>query len=108
MRASGIGEKHPRLLAVENQIEVFKQTLTDALTNVKQNTATKLEIERRSLTKLRNELKTASKIQIEGKIHVLEYLNAKAEYLRNKKVYEAAQIKYEIEDLERQYSPDLR
>jgi hypothetical protein len=100
LKASGVGEKHPRLAAVNSQIEVFKQTLADAMTSIKQNVAALREVEKRTLEKVEGEFETASKAQIEDKVHVTEYLKAKTQYLRSKKVYEAAQIKYEIEDLE--------
>jgi hypothetical protein len=107
LRASGIGEKHPRLLAVEQQIEVFEETMTNAMTSLKQNQAALLEVERRTLAKLEGEFEKASKAQIEDKVHVVAYMNAKAQYLKHKKVYEAAEIKYDIEDLERASNPNL-
>lgn len=108
LKAEGLGEKHPRRRAVRSQIEVFEKTMDDALTSVKQNQLALLEIERRTLKNLEAEFEEAKKKQMQSKAEILEYLKVKAQYLKNKRAYETAQMKYEIEDLERgdRQSPD--
>jgi beta-lactamase regulating signal transducer with metallopeptidase domain len=101
LAASGIGEKHPRRLAIRNQIEYLLKTMADAGASLKQNQAALLEVERRTLEKTRTEFEEAQKKQIQDKAEILKYLKVKEEYLKNKRGYETVKMKYEIEELER-------
>lgn len=99
--ASGLGMNHPRLKAVRSQKVVFLQTLADSLTSVIQNQAALLEIERTTLAELEKEFKRAEENQIKDKQKAGAYLDAKTRYLQDKKIFEAAQIKYSTESVDR-------
>lgn len=99
--ASGLGENHPRLNAVRSQAETYREILAKALTNVVQNQASVLEIEKGTLEQLKLRFEEAQKLQIEDKKKTGSYIEAKTHYLQTKKVFEAAQIKFFTEQLER-------
>jgi polysaccharide biosynthesis transport protein len=97
---SGLGSKHPRLIAVRSQKEYFLQTLSDALTTVTQSQAALLEIEKRTLAKLQEEFERAQQVQIKDKQKTIAYSEAKARHLAEKKILEAGQLKYSTERVE--------
>jgi len=99
--ASGLGERHPQLNSWHAQKEVFRKILADALTSVIQNQAALLQIEHRTLEHLQAKFEEALGKQIEDKKKTTAYIDAKTKYLQSKKIFEAAQIKYSTELLEK-------
>jgi succinoglycan biosynthesis transport protein ExoP len=104
--ASGLGIKHPQLNAWKAQKEVFRTILSDALTSVRQNQAALLEIERRALRVFEAKFEEAVANQLKDKQKTGAYIEAKTNYLQAKKIFEAAQIKYSTEMLEKQIDFD--
>jgi polysaccharide biosynthesis transport protein len=98
--ASGLGNRHPRLLAVRSQKEVFLESLSNSLDNVRQNQAAILEVEKRTLETLREDFKRAQEVQIQDKQKTIAYTAAKARYLNQKKIFEAGQLKLSTERID--------
>src|SRR5262245_45600031 len=99
--ASGLGAKHPRLMAVRSQKEIFLETLDKALTSVRQSQFASLEVEKKVLEKLQEEFKKAQENQIQDKQKTIAYSSAKARYLNEKKIFEAGQLKYSTERVDK-------
>lgn len=99
--AAGLGENHPRLKALRSAKEVYLNNLTDQLSSVRKTQASLLEIEQRVLSDLEERFKQAQSTQIEDKKKSNAYLDAKTKYIQDKKIFEAAQIKYSTEKFER-------
>jgi capsular exopolysaccharide synthesis family protein len=98
--ASGLGNKHPRLMAVRAQKQNFLDNLTSALAGVHQSQASLLEVEKRTLEKLQDDLKNAQEIQIKDREKMTAYTVAKARYLNQKKIFEAGQLKLSTEKID--------
>lgn len=98
--ASGLGNKHPSLLAVRSQKEIFLETLANSLTAVRQSQASLLEVEKRTMERLQKDLKDAQSVQIEDKQKAIAYAAAKAKYLNQKKIFEAGQLKLSTERID--------
>lgn len=98
--AWGLGNRHPRLMAVRSQKEFFLQTLDSVLTSTIQSQAASLEIEKRVVQKLQEDFEKAQQYQIEDKQKTTNYAVAKARYLNEKKIYEAGQLKYSTEKID--------
>jgi hypothetical protein len=92
---------HPKVKAVRAQKEVYLKTLSDAWVSVRQNQATRLEIERRTRKSLEERFQKAISTQIEDKERAGEYIEAKSNYLQARRIHEASQLKYNSELLER-------
>jgi capsular exopolysaccharide synthesis family protein len=98
--ASGLGLKHPRLMAVRSQKEYFLEQLNNALISVHQNQASSLAIEEEILKNLETAFEKARESQIQDKQKTIAYSSAKARYLNEKKIFEAGQLKYSTERVE--------
>jgi len=98
---AGLGQNHPKILGLRAQREVFSKQLSDQLSSIRVNHATKLEIAQRTLSELESKFTTSQTAHIDDKKKMGSYSDAKSRYLQAKKIYEAAQIKYSTEHLSR-------
>lgn len=101
LRANGLGENHPRIRALSSQREVYARHLSESLETVRQSQKHKLEIETRTFDALKDKFTEAKAGQIQDKQKMGAYSDSKSQYLQSKKIFEAAQIKYSTELLER-------
>jgi beta-lactamase regulating signal transducer with metallopeptidase domain len=99
--ANGMQQGHPKVKAVRAQKEAFLKTLSSASESVRQNQASLLEIERRRLKELESRWQAAREKQIADKESASTYIEAKARYLQARRIYEAAELRYNNELLER-------
>lgn len=90
---SGLGEKHPKVLGLHAQKAEISRQLYDFLATVQQSRTTLLQIEEGVLATLQQKLDEAKTNQIEDKNKVGAYIDAKARYLQDEKVFEAAKEK---------------
>jgi capsular exopolysaccharide synthesis family protein len=98
--ASGLGNRHPKLLAVRSQKEFFLDTLSTSLTSVRQNQGALLEVQKKTLEKLQEDFKKAKGVNIQDKEKAMAYTAAKARYLNQKKIFEAGQLKLSTEKID--------
>jgi uncharacterized protein involved in exopolysaccharide biosynthesis len=92
-----IGEKHRKILGLRAQIAVFSRQLAESLSTVQQNRARLLESEQGILATLQERFKEAKAFEIDDRKKLAPYIDAKSRYLQDKKVFEAAQIKFSTE-----------
>ncbi len=97
LQANGLGEKHPRLLAIRAQREYYSSVLESSLKSVTENQASKLEIEERNLAALQAKFDDAMQNQIKDKAKTGDYTEAKSRYLLAKKLLESAQQRISTE-----------
>jgi capsular exopolysaccharide synthesis family protein len=99
--SSGLGENHPRIRALRSQREIFTEQLSGQLNSVRQNHLSALNIAQRVLEETEVRFVKAQDDQIKAKQKGSEYSEAKSRYISAKRIFEAAQIKYSTELLER-------
>lgn len=98
---AGLGERHPKILGLRAQINEYSRQLADSLATVQQSRATNLQIEEAVLANLQAKFNVAKTFQIEDKLKLGPYGEAKSRYLMAKKVFEAAQIKFSTENFDK-------
>ncbi len=101
LTSNGLGENHPRILAVRSMHEVFASQLAESLETIRQSLGNRLAIEEQTLKSIQAKFEEAKHFQIGDKQKMVAYADAKSQYLQSKKIFEAAQLKYATELLER-------
>jgi capsular exopolysaccharide synthesis family protein len=101
LSSSGLGENHPRLKSVRSQKKVFLETLNEQLEGLRVSRASGLKIQQTLLTEREAKLTEARTAQIEDKKKTTAYVEAKAQYIQARKIYDAAQIKLNTEGIDR-------
>lgn len=99
--SAGLGENHPKILGFRAAKAEYSKQLYDFLATVQQARATKLQIEEGVLATLKSKFDEAKTSQIDDKNKLGPYIDAKTRYLQDKKVFEAAQIKFSTERFDR-------
>ncbi|MES2569295.1 MAG: polysaccharide biosynthesis tyrosine autokinase [Verrucomicrobiota bacterium] len=94
---SGLGENHPRILMLRALQENYSTQLAKSLAAIRQNQASKLAIEESTLDVLQTKFNTAKEEQIRDKEKTAAYARAKGEALAEKRIFEAAKIKFQTE-----------
>ncbi len=89
---SGVGENHPRIKALRAQKAVHEEILSRQLDSIRRSQATKLEIERKRLEVLDQQLGLSKKEDTDQKTKMLEYIGAKNKYIQSRKVMENAEL----------------
>ena len=95
----GLAENHRKILALRAQMAEFSRQLAEMHSTVQQSRATILQIDEDVLTTLQERLNEAKAYQVDEKKKLGPYIEAKNRYLQEKKVFEAAQIKFSTERL---------
>jgi hypothetical protein len=107
LEASGVLEKDSRRKALRAQRKSILETFANAMDSVKQSQLALLEIERRTLEDLQKRLQMSRDKVAQDKQRVAGYAAAKARYLNEKKIYEAGQLKYSTERIDRLIDPPM-
>jgi capsular exopolysaccharide synthesis family protein len=97
---SGIGENHPRLKSLRAQKDVYKKQLYDQIDSLRKSLTTRLEIAHSYLdTRQTNTTETEGKL-LDSKKQSAEYVEAKNNYIAEKKILETAQNRLETEKMQ--------
>jgi capsular exopolysaccharide synthesis family protein len=87
--SSGLGEKHPRILALRAKMETLRSILTNELVSIRRAEATKLTVEEDRLASLEKAFEEQTKTG--QKLDKSSYVEAKARYAMAKDVLKAAE-----------------
>ena len=80
LRASGLGNKHPRVLQVEGSISMLRKMLVEAVESTKRTLGTKMKIAEENLASVKLTKKDAEENTLDEKRRSVDYLAAKDEY----------------------------
>ncbi|MDB6154875.1 MAG: ywqD 2 [Chthoniobacteraceae bacterium] len=97
---SGLGENHPRIVSLRALQESYANQLSKSLSAVRLNLASKLAVEESTLQVLQEKFNTAREAQIKDKEKASAYAKAKGEALQEKRIFEAAKIKFQTESFD--------
>ena len=101
MLNSGLGPNHPTVKSLQAKKEVFAGQLKNQIGILRKSLAANLEIAEKSLAAMEGNLNDARSGQQDAKTRALRYMSAKNEYLKAKKILEAAESRYSTEAMQR-------
>ena len=101
MLSSGLGSNHPTVKALKARKDVYAKQLQDQIAVLRQSLASNLEISEKSLEAMEIKLSEAKGGQQDAKTKALKYQEAKNEYLKSKRILEAAESRYSTETMQR-------
>jgi capsular exopolysaccharide synthesis family protein len=90
----GLGSNHPRIKALEAQMETYSKILADQLNTIKTTQANRLRLEKDKLSSLQDKAKDARSMEIEEKGQMVEYINAKNKAIQARKILESVELSY--------------
>lgn len=93
----GVAKSNPLRRDLESQKGVFEKVLADAFAAIQRNMSASAENELRRLGEFNKRYEEVAAKQIQDKQAAGEYAVAKARYLNEKKIFEAAQLRYSQE-----------
>jgi polysaccharide biosynthesis transport protein len=97
---SGLGENHPDVKALQAQMEVLEQQLSQQLDSILKGLETQLEIAQNSLKAMQENLASTQDQQQQKKTASVQYLDAKYRYLQERKLLEGAKARLNTESME--------
>ena len=101
---SGLGVKHPKVLSLRAQKEVYSKQLNDQIEALRHSLATRLKISESTLASLEEKLTTTKSDYNKHKNQTSEYIEAKSKYIQAKRILEQAELKYNSEKMQEQIS----
>ena len=100
--SSGLGQKHPRVVALRATKAVYGQQLSEAVAALLNSLDTKLKIAEATLAELQKKV-TASESRYQTlKTQSKEYIEAKSAYIQAKNVYQSADARLSTESIQKQ------
>src|SRR5262249_40238141 len=101
MLNSGLGRNHPDVKAIQAQIDLLQQQLSQKIDSIRKGLTTELEIAKSSLQAMQSNLGLTQNRQEEKKTASVQYLDAKYRYIQERKLLEAAKTRLNSETMER-------
>jgi capsular exopolysaccharide synthesis family protein len=101
MLNSGLGRNHPDVKAIQAQIDLLQQQLSQQIDSIRKGLTTELAIAHSSLQAMQNNLGSTQSKQQEKKTASVQYLDAKYRYIQERKLLEAAKTRLNSETMER-------
>ena len=101
---SGLGRKHPKVVAVRNQIVEARTMLENAVVAYRNSLPTKQQIAEESFKNLESMATEAKTASLEEREHYAEFLNAKGEWERQKLLLADLEKEYALESANRKMS----
>ena len=98
---SGLGRNHPDVKAIQAQIDLLQQQLSQQIDSIRKGLTTQLAIAQSSLKAMQNNLGLTLNQQQEKKTASVRYLDAKYRYVQERKLLEAAKTRLNTETMER-------
>ena len=98
--ASGLGPNHPTVKALSAKMDVYTKQLKDEIVNLRKTLNSNLAISQKGLDAMEKNLADAEKAQTTSKTDSITYQQAKNEYLKAKKILEAAEAKLNTERMD--------
>jgi len=98
---SGLGSRHPTVLAIAAKKATYEKQLADQVGSIRRTLAANLEITRRSLDSMEEQLEKARTAQRGSKVRGVEYAAAKSDHIQAKKVLEEAELRLSTEAMQR-------
>jgi capsular exopolysaccharide synthesis family protein len=99
---SGLGQKHPRILALRATKEVYGKQLNDAVTALLGSLETKYKIAKGTLDELNSKLSASQDDYNRDKLASKEYIDAKTAYIQAREVLKVAETKLSTEGMQKQ------
>ena len=99
---SGLGQKHPRLVALRATKEVYSTQLKDAVSALLGSLDTKLKIAQATLDELQKKLSASEQLYQKAKTQSKEYIEAKSAYIQAKNVLQGAEMRLSTEKIQQQ------
>ena len=96
---SGLGENHPKVKALQAQMDVYQRQLKDQLEAVRNALRTKLTIAQNSKQDIETKFVASQKEFTDKKNLSANYYEAKNNYLAQKKLLESAQQQFNVESM---------
>ncbi len=96
----GLGENHPRVRALRAQKEVFTKQLSDAVAAIRTSLSIKLNVNEANLTSLDEKVGAIKKGLNESASQSQDYINVKSDYLKSKRVLEAAENRLSTQNVQ--------
>jgi uncharacterized protein involved in exopolysaccharide biosynthesis len=90
LTSSGLGDKHPEVVATRALITEYTRQLSETLQSIRQQRSNKLEFEERALREITAQLQAAKSNATEP-TKLKRYIEAKTRYIQARKVFEAAE-----------------
>ncbi len=103
---AGLGENHPKVKSLREQVEVYTRQLADQIEAVRNALHGKLTIAQSNLQDIENKLDTARKKFTQDKNVAASYYEAKNDYILSKKLLEAAATNYSTEVMKTGIDPN--
>jgi polysaccharide biosynthesis transport protein len=97
---SGLGENHPDVKALQAQMDVLEQQLSQQLDSILKGLETQLEIAQNSLKAMQENLASTQDQQQQKKTASVQYLDAKYRYIQERKLLEGAKTRLNTESME--------
>ena len=101
----GLAENHRKILALRTEMTELSRQLAAMHSTVQESRATKLQLEEDAFVTLQESFKGAKAYQTEEKKKLGPYTEAKNRYLQEKKILEAAEIKFSTERFDPDFEP---
>lgn len=98
---SGLGINHPSVQSLHARTKIYENQLKDQIGIIRKSQATALELAEKSLEAEELRLADARSGQLNSKSKVLNYQEAKNQYLKAKRILEAAEGRYSTETMQR-------
>jgi len=100
MRESGVGNKHPKSLNVDRQIELLKEMLLEAVDTAKGALGTKLQMAEQTLLNTKATKEGIEQRSLRERRENLEYIDAKKDYELSKEVLNKMQENLDKESID--------
>jgi capsular exopolysaccharide synthesis family protein len=97
---AGLGEKHPKILALQAQKAVWKKQLDAAIDSIKKNLVNRLNIAQTYLTNEQKNYDLAKQNAQSSHTTDESYINAKEDYINEKKLLDSAQQRLSTEAMQ--------
>ncbi|MCP4849595.1 MAG: polysaccharide biosynthesis tyrosine autokinase [Verrucomicrobiaceae bacterium] len=100
LRESGVGNKHPKSLNVDRQIELLKEMLVEAVDTAKSALGTRLEMAEQTLLNTKATKENIEQRSLRERRENLEYIDAKKDYELSKEVLNKMQENLDKESID--------
>ena len=99
---SGLGQKHPRVVALRATKEVYGRQLKEAVSALLGSLDTKLKIAEATLGELQKKVSASEDQYQKRKTQSKEYIEAKSAYVQAKQVLQSAEMRFSTEKIQQQ------
>lgn len=97
---SGLGDRHPRIISLRAQKELYSKQLTDQIEALRQSLASRLQIAESSLNLRQKNFDEMRKKAQDAKTLSMDYVVAKNNYINQKKILDSAESRLQTETMQ--------